>query len=68
MNSNHPFTVFLALALTPLASLFAQDDTLDFDQWVFPEFSWKEKDFQNRFLGRYGVNGYTEPQMDVENY
>ena len=68
MNSNHPFTVFLALALTPLASLFAQDDPLDFDQWVFPEFSWKEKDFQNRFLGRYGVNGYTEPQMDVENY
>jgi tetratricopeptide (TPR) repeat protein len=36
--------------------------------WIFPELSWKEPDFQARFLGRYGVNAYTEPQMDVENF
>lgn len=48
--------------------LVAQTGDSEMDQWVFPEYSWKEEDFQNRFLGRYGVNGYTEPQMDVENY
>jgi tetratricopeptide (TPR) repeat protein len=68
MNLHRFFLTFIALALTPLANLLGQDAPLDFDQWVFPEFSWKEEDFQNRFLGRYGVNGYTEPQMDVENY
>lgn len=48
--------------------LAAQPANPDYDQWVFPEYSWKEEDFQNRFLGRYGVNGFTEPQMDVENF
>jgi tetratricopeptide (TPR) repeat protein len=30
--------------------------------------SWKEPEFQKRFLGRYGVDGFTEPLMDVENF
>ena len=58
----------LAFSLAPFIPATAQSNPLDFDEWVFPEFSWKEEDFHNRFLGRYGVNGYTEPQMDVENY
>lgn len=36
--------------------------------WLFPEMSWKEPEFQKRFLGRYGVDGFTEPLMDVENF
>lgn len=52
--------LFLA-GLVPLPGLETGD-------WLFAPASWKEEDFQNRFLGRYGVDGYTEPQMDVENY
>lgn len=56
------------LTCLSLLPLVAQPEALEVDQWIFPEFSWKEEDFQNRFLGRYGVSGYTEPQLDVENY
>lgn len=69
MNLRFPSFLCVTAAFASLSSLFSQSASLvDFDQWVFPEFSWKEEDFQNRFLGRYGVNGYTEPQMDVENF
>lgn len=68
MNIRNLYASFGLLTCFSLLPLAAQPGTVEFDQWVFPEFSWKEEEFQNRFLGRYGVNGYTEPQMDVENY
>jgi len=68
MKFRFQFAPIILLVFSSLPNLAAESATFEFDQWVFPENSWKEKDFQNRFLGRYGVNGYTEPQMDVENY
>ncbi|MEZ5277498.1 MAG: tetratricopeptide repeat protein [Opitutaceae bacterium] len=68
MNLRKRLSLLFALvpSLTPV--LASQEKSFDYEAWVFPEYSWKEEDFQNRFLGRFGVNGYTEPQMDVENY
>lgn len=68
MNFRLLFASLSLLAGLSLPVPAAQPGPSKFDQWVFPEFTWKEEDFQNRFLGRYGVNGYTEPQMDVENF
>ncbi len=68
MNRIPTFLFACAFALLPLVAAGAGQAELDFDKWLFPEYSWKEEDFQNRFLGRYGVNGYIEPQMDVENF
>lgn len=63
---------FSTLATALLLALLAKGQptpTADLiDQWIFPTLDWKEDNFKERFLGRYGVNGYTEPQMDVENY
>jgi len=68
MNLRTRLPLVFTLVSSVIPILVAQGGDFDFEDWVFPEYSWKEADFQNRFLGRFGVNGYTEPQMDVENY
>lgn len=60
---------FIGLILfNSLIPAFSQTQAEDYDRWIFPVQDWKDEDFQSRFLGRYGVNGFTEPQMDIENY
>ncbi len=60
--------LIFSMILLLVATLVARATADDVWSVVFPPLDWKQQDFRDRFLGRYGVNAYTEPQLDLENY